>query len=72
MAKLSQVKPPSVSGWKKLNRIPESRLIRLAVISEHRNIATRKELFPATWSQIWPDLAYVESAAPLTQVTAHN
>ena len=57
VAELSGVKPPSVSGWKGSGRIPEDKLIRLALILEARGIATRRELFPDSCQSIWPDLA---------------
>ena len=68
VAELADVKPPSVSGWKKSNRIPDDKLIRLAVISEKRKIATRKELFPNNWRGIWPGLSdrSIASLAPAT------
>lgn len=56
VAKLSQVKPPSVSEWKANNKIPDDKLIRLAPIAEARGIASRCELFPNDWQTIWPEL----------------
>jgi len=56
VAKALGIKPPSVSGWK-LSRIPDDKLIRLAVIAESRGISSRKELFPDTWQQLWPELS---------------
>jgi len=57
VAVLANVKSPSVSGWKDSGRIPDDKLIRLALIAEKRKIATRKELFPHDYAAIWPDLA---------------
>jgi DNA-binding transcriptional regulator YdaS (Cro superfamily) len=57
VAALTKVKPPSVSGWKEANRIPDDKLIRLAPIAEARGITTRKKLFPTDWQEIWPELA---------------
>ena len=57
VAELASVKPPSVSEWKTNNRIPDDKLIRLAPIAEARGIATRKELFPNDWHEIWPEIA---------------
>ncbi len=54
VAHLLKIKTPSVSGWKK--GIPENRRIRLAVIAEDRGIATRKELFPDCYADIWIEL----------------
>lgn len=57
VARLMDVKPPSVSGWKTTG-IPDDKLIRLAPIAESRGIATRKELLPSSvCSQIWPELS---------------
>lgn len=50
------IKPPSVSGWKH-TRIPDDKLRRLAVIAESKGISTRKELFPDTWHEFWPELS---------------
>lgn len=55
VARLVGIKPPSVSDWKK-SGIPEDKLIRLAPIAESRGIASRKELLPNLWQQIWPEL----------------
>lgn len=57
VAALVGIKPPSVSGWKDSNRIPDNQLIRLAPTAEARGIVTRKELFPSDWHVIWPELA---------------
>jgi DNA-binding transcriptional regulator YdaS (Cro superfamily) len=57
VAALVGIKPPSVSGWKDANRIPDGQLIRLAPTAEARGIVTRKELFPKDWQTIWPELA---------------
>lgn len=56
VAKLLDIKPPSVIGWRSCG-IPDDKLIRLAPLLEERGVATRKELLPATWRQIWPELA---------------
>lgn len=64
VAKLAEVKPPSVSGWKESGRIPDAKLIRLAPIAEARGIATRKELFPDDWHLIWPELAVAVEPTP--------
>ena len=57
VAVLAGVKAPSVSGWKDAGRIPDDKLIRLAPIAEARGIATRQELFPNDFGDIWPELA---------------
>lgn len=56
VAELSEVKPPSVSEWKSNNRIPNDKLIRLAVVAESRGICTRQDLFPKDFGTIWPEL----------------
>ncbi|RZG64156.1 hypothetical protein EXE25_17640 [Acinetobacter bouvetii] len=53
VARMLGITPPSVSGW---NQIPQDRKIRLAVIAEDRGVATRKELFPETYQDIWIEL----------------
>ncbi len=60
VAGLLNLKPPSVSDWKSNGRIPDDKLIRLAVIAESRGICSRKELFPSDFGTIWPEL--VEAA----------
>ncbi len=50
----------TVSDWRKMKRIPDGKLVLLAYPLE---LATngkigRKELFPKTWAQIWPELRY--------------
>lgn len=59
VAKLLGIKPPSVSGWRgrPVFEIPEGKLVRLAPEAEKRGIATRRELFPESCEQIWPELA---------------
>ena len=56
VAKLLGIKPPSVVGWR-ANGIPDDKLIRLAPICEQRGIASRQDLRPNDWRQIWPELA---------------
>lgn len=56
VAALVGIKPPSVSGWKDANRIPDNQLIRLAPVAEARGVVTRKQLFPNDWQDIWPEL----------------
>ena len=51
------VKSPSVSEWKANDRIPLDKLIRLAPRAEAQGIATRQELLPDNWAEIWPELA---------------
>lgn len=56
VADLVDIKPPSVSSWKKKKIIPTDKRIFLAVIAEARGISTRKELFPESYEKIWPEL----------------
>lgn len=56
VADLVQIKPPSVSGWKRKKLIPTDKRIFLAVIAEQRGISTRKELFHDSYQRIWPEL----------------
>jgi len=63
VAHLAGVKPPSVSEWKANNRIPDDKLIRLAVIADARGIVSRKVLFPDDWHLIWPELRNTAEAA---------
>lgn len=53
VARLLGIRPPSVSGW---GNIPLDKKILLAVIAEDRGVATRKELFPETYQDIWIEL----------------
>ncbi len=56
VARLLNVKPPSVHAWK-TGGIPDDKLIRLAPTLEKAGIATRQELRPDDWHSIWPELA---------------
>lgn len=58
VARLLNVKPPSVHGWRAAG-IPDDKLIRLAPTLERAGIASRRELRPDDWQQIWPELADV-------------
>jgi len=55
VAKMLGIKPPSVVGWR-ANGIPDDKLIRLAPTCEKLGIASRQELRPNDWQQIWPEL----------------
>jgi hypothetical protein len=57
------IKPPSVSGWLQAGKIPDDKLIRLALEIEQRGIATRQELLPDIWQQVWPDLSPEQSVS---------
>jgi len=56
VAKILNIKPPSVHGWR-AGGIPADKLIRLAPVLEREGIATRRDLFPDDWADIWPELA---------------
>lgn len=60
VAAMLNIKPPSVSGWREADRIPDDKLIRLAPIAEAQGVATRRELFPDDWQKIWPELIPTE------------
>lgn len=64
VAALLGIKPPSVSGWRSAGRIPDDKLVRLAVVAEERGIVTRKALFPLDYVRIWPELREPEGAGP--------
>jgi DNA polymerase III psi subunit len=53
VARLLDIRPSSVSGWK---AIPLDKKIRLAVIAEDLGLSTRKELFPDSFQDIWIEL----------------
>lgn len=53
VARLLNIAPSSVSGWK---AIPLDRKIRLAVIAEDLGLTTMKELFPDSYQDIWIEL----------------
>lgn len=57
VAKLLNVKPPSVHGWRS-GGIPDDKLIRLAPILERitGGEVSRKILRPDDWQSIWPEL----------------
>lgn len=56
VAKIFDISSQAVSKWRQ-SGIPDDKLIRLAVIAESRGVASRKELFPDTWQQLWPELS---------------
>jgi hypothetical protein len=45
VSKILNIKPPSVSAWKR-SGIPDDKLIRLAPVAEQKGVATRFQLFP--------------------------
>jgi len=54
VAESLDIKPPSVSDWRK-NGIPRSRVLELALI-HGRQVASRDDLAPGRWHHIWPGL----------------
>lgn len=63
VAKLLNVKPPSVHAWR-VGGIPDDKLIRLAPLIERatNGVVTRRELRPDDWQLIWPELVEVLAA----------
>lgn len=62
ISRMLNIKPPSVSGWRKTEMVPKDKLIMLAPQIEVRTKdwekpVTRKSLFPDCWMTIWPELA---------------
>lgn len=57
VARLMNVKAPSVSGWRKTG-IPDDKRIRLAVLLEEKSGGAyrRTDVFPRDWHRIWPEL----------------
>lgn len=74
VAKLLGIRPPSVTAWRGryVCDIPEDKLIRLAPAAEVRGIATRRELLPDSFEQIWPELANQAHAQASTQEVSHG
>ena len=55
IAQMFGISSQAVSKWRR-DGIPDDKLIRLAPMAESRGIASRKDIFPAMWAQIWPEL----------------
>jgi DNA-binding transcriptional regulator YdaS (Cro superfamily) len=68
VAKLLNVKPPSVHGWRAAG-IPDDKLIRLAPILEKATggVVSRRDLRPDDWQSIWPEL--VDAPPPTRRAT---
>lgn len=64
VAKLLEIKPPSVHEWRR-GGIPTAKLMRLAPVLEARPGTkwTRRSLFPDDFHKIWPELAAPGHAA---------
>lgn len=56
VANLLGIKPPSVSEWRALNKIPRESLIFLAPIAEKIGVISRQELLPLDYWRVWPEL----------------
>ena len=59
VARILNIKPPSVSDWRSAGTIPDDKLVRLAVKIEEvtNSTITRQILFPDDWETIWPELS---------------
>lgn len=57
VARALGLKQPSVHRWTKTGVIPRDKLVALAPKVEKAGIATRKQLFPTDYADIWPELA---------------
>lgn len=57
-ARLSGCAWSTVSDWRKMERIPSGKLVLLAYPMEQvtKGKVGRKQLFPKTWKQIWPEI----------------
>lgn len=62
VARMLRIRPPSVSGWRKAGVIPDDKLARLAPQAELQGIATRQQLMPEVWREIWPELVAMDDA----------
>lgn len=67
VARMCDIKPPSVSGWKATQVIPFDKRMQLWQEIERRGICTRKELFPDEWQMVWPELAGSRKRKPAHQ-----
>ena len=57
-ARKSGCKMSTVSDWRQMARIPDGKLVLLVCELEEvtKGKVGRKQLFPKTWKQIWPEL----------------
>jgi hypothetical protein len=62
VSRLTYSSQSTVSDWKHLKEIPPFKLVLLAYPLEciTKGRVGRKELFPKTWAQIWPELENVK------------
>jgi DNA-binding transcriptional regulator YdaS (Cro superfamily) len=58
VAKLCGVTVQAVCQWRNNNAIPAAPLMLIAatIEKESHGLVSRKDLFPETWSLIWPEL----------------
>jgi hypothetical protein len=65
VARLVNVKPPSVQGWL-IQGIPEGRLIELGAEIERRapDRFSRRERWPDRYTLIWPELSANDASHP--------
>ena len=56
IAHLFGISSQAVTKWRRTG-IPDDKLIRLAPIAESRGFATRKELLPELFEEVWPELS---------------
>ena len=57
-ARKCHCKMSTVSDWRQMKRIPDGKLVLIACDLEKvtKGKVGRKQLFPDTWKQIWPEL----------------
>ena len=66
-ARLTRVKPSSVSEWREKGVIPRDKMVLIAVPLEHCTPYRRWDLLPDSWYLIWPELVGVEGAPAVPQ-----
>jgi DNA-binding transcriptional regulator YdaS (Cro superfamily) len=61
VAKLCGVTVQAVCQWRNNNAIPAAPLMLIAatIEKESHGLVSRKDLFPETWSLIWPELQVI-------------
>lgn len=56
VARFFQIASASVSEWRKMQKLPDDKLIRLAPLIETKSKIKRWDLRPNDWFLIWPEL----------------
>lgn len=56
VARMMNLRAPSVNEWVKQDKIPKFSRVLLAVKAEELGVITRKQLFPNDYQDIWPEL----------------